>query len=279
MKSFQKHPNFNTKSPRHKGMKVVHRSWFLCGFCVLLRPFLRSVFRLGVFVPCVLMIALSSSSQARESANHPPDRNPREQVVAEENELQDVRAKAEAGDMEEQAHLGKRLQDGNGVTKNFQEAVQWYSKAAEQGHAEAQFQLGRMYQEGQGTEKNLEEAAKWYLRAANQGSHRAQGAMGRMLMRGQGVPKDDVEAAKWFRISSKGDQGFGAYMDSKIISERLTPEQTAEARQRAAAFVPTKESPATSSPAPVAQPDETKTREEKPPQDGTTDTGTESPPP
>jgi TPR repeat protein len=44
--------------------------------------------------------------------------------------------------------LGFFYAEGQGVAKNEQEAIKWYTLAAEQGHADAIVTLGMMYSEG-----------------------------------------------------------------------------------------------------------------------------------
>ena len=56
--------------------------------------------------------------------------------------INELKALADQGDAEAQNNLGLRYYNGEGVTKDYAEAVKWYRKAAEQGHAEAQFNLG-----------------------------------------------------------------------------------------------------------------------------------------
>ena len=51
---------------------------------------------------------------------------------------------------------------GQGVSKNYKSALEWYHKAAEQGFAEAQRNLGAMYAEGVGTQTDLVQACKWF---------------------------------------------------------------------------------------------------------------------
>eukprot|EP00815_Leptocylindrus_aporus_P010424 CAMPEP_0116062674 /NCGR_PEP_ID=MMETSP0322-20121206/7922_1 /TAXON_ID=163516 /ORGANISM="Leptocylindrus danicus var. apora, Strain B651" /LENGTH=156 /DNA_ID=CAMNT_0003548071 /DNA_START=58 /DNA_END=528 /DNA_ORIENTATION=- len=60
----------------------------------------------------------------------------------------DIEGMAEAGDRYAQACLGYMYQYGDGVTKNYSTAVEWYRKAAEQGYAIAQACLGNMYRFG-----------------------------------------------------------------------------------------------------------------------------------
>ena len=58
---------------------------------------------------------------------------------------------------------------GQGVTKDYAEAMKWYLKSAEHGDMLAQFCLGAMYYLGQGVTQDFAEAFKWYHKAAEQG--------------------------------------------------------------------------------------------------------------
>ena len=59
--------------------------------------------------------------------------------------------------------------------------------ASEQGDAKAQFRLGEMYENGEGVEKDYREAVKWYTKAAQQGLASAQNNLGGMYRNGYGV--------------------------------------------------------------------------------------------
>ena len=80
--------------------------------------------------------------------------------------IEDCRRDAEQGDAEAQYNLGCRYANGNGVAKDYVEAVKWYRKAAEQGNADAQYNLGTCYDYGTGVAKDEVEAVKWYRKAA-----------------------------------------------------------------------------------------------------------------
>ncbi len=58
---------------------------------------------------------------------------------------------------------------GEGVRRDYSEAVKWYSEAAERGLAAAQLNLGVMYAEGQGVRQDLVQAYKWFDLAAKLG--------------------------------------------------------------------------------------------------------------
>lgn len=84
-------------------------------------------------------------------------------------EFEDALKMAEQGDAEAQVRLGTMYYDGQGVTQDYKQAVNWYKKAAEQGHAGAQHNLGFVYAEGQGVTQDLKLAYVWSSLAASQG--------------------------------------------------------------------------------------------------------------
>jgi TPR repeat protein len=62
---------------------------------------------------------------------------------------------------------------------------------AEQGHAVAQGLLGVMYENGQGVQKDYREALGWYRKAADQGMAPAEFSLGLAYATGHEVPKND----------------------------------------------------------------------------------------
>jgi len=94
------------------------------------------------------------------------------------NSIEDLKAKAESGDVQAQFNLGSDYANGNGVGKNWGEAAGWYRKAAEQNDAKAQFALGNCYHFGLGVLKDEVEACKWYSLAAAQGNENAKANLG-----------------------------------------------------------------------------------------------------
>ena len=110
---------------------------------------------------------------------------------------------AQQGDVVAQFSLGWCYKYGEGVKKDYVQAVNWYRKAAEQEYAEAQFFLGLCYESGEGVEKDLVEAVKWFRKAAKQENAEAQLFLGFCYEYGKGVEKDFVEAVKWFRKAAK----------------------------------------------------------------------------
>jgi TPR repeat protein len=73
-----------------------------------------------------------------------------QQTKSDRRPVEEVKAKAKAGDAESQFELGRRFDKGEGLRRDLVEAVKWYRKAAEQNHAGAQNNLGFCYANGEG---------------------------------------------------------------------------------------------------------------------------------
>ena len=87
---------------------------------------------------------------------------------------------AEDGSPYAQNELGYMYAAGKGVKRDYQTAIDWYTKASLQNLASAQYNLGIMYQLGLGTHPNKEKARALYQRAAQQGFDPARRALNRL---------------------------------------------------------------------------------------------------
>ena len=133
---------------------------------------------------------------------------------------------------------------GQGVRRNYAEAVKWYRLAAEQGYAAAQYNLGVSYDKGRGVPQDDAEAVKWYRLAAEQGYARAQYNLGFRYATGQGVRQDYVQAYMWFDLAasrysaSEAEDRDDAVHDRDLAASRMTPAQLAEAQKLAREWKP-----------------------------------------
>ena len=133
---------------------------------------------------------------------------------------------------EAQTNLGLMYADGEGVPKDYAEAVKWFRMAAEQGHVHAQYNLGVLYSEGRGVGQDYVEAAKWYRKAAEQGSVDAQYNLGAMYAQGQGVRQDFVQAHIQFSLAAAAGSE-GAQKNRDMVANNMTPDQIVEAQRLA----------------------------------------------
>ena len=59
--------------------------------------------------------------------------------------------------------------NGNGISKDFRLAIEWYLKAAQQKYYWAHYQIGQMYFRGEGVQKNTIKAHTLWTIAAKLG--------------------------------------------------------------------------------------------------------------
>ena len=141
------------------------------------------------FIGVAIVSAIVNSSSSDSSSN--------------KNDLALVRylADAEKGDVHAQFKLGVSYYKGDGVEKNYVEAVKWFRKAAEQGDIVAQYNLGLCCYEGDGMERTYAEAAKWWRKAAEQGYANAQTRLGVLIY--DKLDMDYSEAVHWLRKAAE----------------------------------------------------------------------------
>ena len=157
-----------------------------------------------------------------------------------DQELADLRARAEAGDAEAQVRLGVVFALSSDVLQGDADSIAWFRKAAAQYHLEAQYILGVMYDGGRGLPppEVVAKGVAIYSPAAEQGSAMAQLYVGLMYAKGHGVPQDNVTGHMWLtlaasRLTGEPLNGDLAVVARDVIAERMTREQLAEAQRRA----------------------------------------------
>lgn len=183
----------------------------------------------------ICVLAIFTTSACRQKSASPESKEP-VKVSDSPQETEQARflrhkAKAEQGDAESQSTLGFYYAKGQGVEKDYAEAVKWYRKAAEQGHAGAQHSLGVRYEVGQGVVQDDVEAVKWYRKAAEQNHTDAQYNLGFCYENGQGIAKDSVEAYAWYNLSARKFESAVSSRDS--LEKAMSPEQVITAQKRA----------------------------------------------
>ena len=122
---------------------------------------------------------------------------------------------SEAGVSMAQNLVGKMYLRGQGVPRDYNQALLLFRKAASQGLPNAQNNLGVMYAAGQGVQQDYKQAIVWFREAANQGYALAMDNLADMYMKGLGVNQDKAEAYRW-RAEAR-NAGFPGKKDTVII--------------------------------------------------------------
>jgi len=106
-------------------------------------------------------------------------------VSAQNQNLDDIRHKAEAGDANAQFHLAQTYIEGKDVAKDPAQGLAWLQKSADQRYVGAEFALGYMYLNGaEKLPKDPHKAADWFRKAAKQQNKASQDALATMLAHG-----------------------------------------------------------------------------------------------
>ena len=173
-------------------------------------------------------------------------------VEAGQDPFAQLEQKANSGDVDAQADLGKAYALGKGVEKDYVVARGWLLKAGAKGRADAQVILGYIYRDGLGIDKDLVQAVKWFRAAAEQGLATAQTNLAMLYKNGQGVAQNDHEALNWFlKAADQGDvyaqtnigliyeAGQGVPQDYKIAAQwyQKAAERQHEIAQRKLAYL------------------------------------------
>lgn len=118
------------------------------------------------------------------------------------------------------------------VKGDFEGARRKFQWLAERGSPEAQLGLGTLYEEGIGTPRNYEEAVNWYSRAAKQGFAQAQVRLARMYYFGRHVRQDNFLAYIWLTLAAAQGDETGRRNRGKV-AKLMTPEQVEGAQELA----------------------------------------------
>ena len=123
--------------------------------------------------------------------------------------LEDLYRRAQAGDSAAMVDLGLAQEEGNGVAKDYQQAVNWYRKAAEAGDVHGLYKLGVMYENGWGMTRDYQQAFNSYRKAAEAGDADAMANLGGMYYNGYGVENNYTQAVSWFRKAADARSATG----------------------------------------------------------------------
>ena len=142
--------------------------------------------------------------------------------------IKELLTNAEKGDAASQLDLGMRYANGEGVNRDYQEALKWCLKSAEQGNPIAQFNVGSMYDKSRPvlvihiSKKDNSEAIKWYRKAAAQGHIAAQRDLGRILADPSSPHANAVDAYAWLSIASSNGEEIAksklTWLELRIMS-------------------------------------------------------------
>ena len=95
-------------------------------------------------------------------------------------------------------YLAYMYKTGRGVKKDYQKAVELYTRAIEKGNSHSMNNLGVMYMDGDGVEKDYQKAIELYICAIEKGSSTSMNNLAVMYIDGDGVKKDYQKAIELY---------------------------------------------------------------------------------
>lgn len=119
-------------------------------------------------------------------------------------EVDQLRARAEAGDGDAMLRYGALLQRGGaGVTKDPKAGFLWLGRAAAAGNVRAMVFTGQALARGRGTRRNAAQALEWFEKAAARGNPTAMFWLGHLYRAGAVGDPQPQEALRWFEKAAE----------------------------------------------------------------------------
>ena len=124
--------------------------------------------------------------------------------------LNDIKKKAENGNVESQVLYADLLEKGDFITKNMREAVKFYEMAAKKDNPTALFRLGLILANGLGVKKDIRSAISYLKRAADSGDVKSQFEYAVLCT-------NRKEATKYFELACASRDSDILYRYAKIL--------------------------------------------------------------
>ena len=146
--------------------------------------------------------------------------------------LDHLRQDAERGDPHALVALGRRYYKGQGVERDLEAAVRYYTQAVESGSAEAMCHLGLCKIRGTGCPRDVRAGADYLARAAEKGNTSAMIEFSTLLQEGRGVPRDEARAFRMMKDAADRNVPDAQTFVARMYQEgRGTPRDPDEAKE------------------------------------------------
>ena len=117
---------------------------------------------------------------------------------------------ADAGDIDSIITMGELFRNGEGVDKNFKEALRYFQRAANEGYAEAMNSIALIYdQGGYGVAQDEQVAFQWFKKSAEAGYPNGMSNLSLCYLWGSGVHKKLSLAEHWMKKAAEAGAYYG----------------------------------------------------------------------
>jgi TPR repeat protein len=127
-----------------------------------------------------------------------------------------LKQSANLGYLKAQHQLANEYFVGNNIDTDKDQVLKYYLMAAKQNDLRAQYQLGRIYFDGRIQGKDFEKGVKWLLMAANGGYVEAQLYLANEYFAGNNIDIDDDQALKYYLMTAKQNNLGSQYQLGRI---------------------------------------------------------------
>ena len=154
-----------------------------------------------------------------------------------------MRPLADDGDADAQYNIGWMYMNGYGLRVNDSLALEWWKEASDQGHSDASFSIGMLYSLGEGeVSKDTDEAIDYYLIAADAGHEDAIAILKSMMLRNDRFVRNRLHSIIHNRESLFGTERLikakklnarkGPSTETKVIARLLKGETVLEVNRQ-----------------------------------------------
>ncbi len=105
-------------------------------------------------------------------------------------------------------NLGVMYEAARGTTRDYYGAFNWYRKAAELGDRAGMYRLAGAYENGRGTTRDYYLAMQWHRKAADLGEPGAMTSVGWLYENGYGVQRDYGQALSWYQKGAAQNEPY-----------------------------------------------------------------------
>jgi len=123
-------------------------------------------------------------------------------------------------------NLGRAYLNGDGVEKDYEQAVEWLARATSEGNPYSPYYLGRMFHEAWGVARSYSLAHSYFKLSADRGFAEAWFKLAEMYEAGEGMAPDPAGAYYHYWIAREAGRFHG-------LKYSLQMAETAEERLRA----------------------------------------------
>lgn len=124
---------------------------------------------------------------------------------------------SEGGVVDAENFLALMNENGNGVPRNIDAALEWYEKAAQKDNVYSLYNLAEHFRSGAVLKQNLELAIDFYQRAALRGHHVAQFELAKLNFEGRDRTADHLQAYRWATLATLQDHQDATILLAKLL--------------------------------------------------------------